>query len=70
MLPKVSTTANAAHEDDCNCDCCCKQTMTVCLTFDMSPLQNLINMFPKINITSGNTCDDDCDDCDDDETGQ
>ena len=79
VLPKIATKTNTvatassvAHEEDCNCDCCCKPTMTVCLTFDMSPLQNLINMFPKINITSGNTCDDgDCEDDDDnDDSGQ
>jgi len=34
---------------------CCQPSTTVCITFDTSILQNLVNMLPKIQITN-NTC--------------
>jgi hypothetical protein len=50
---------------------CCNQTSTtVCLTFDTSFLQSLVNMFPKINITNNSGCSDPNCGCDDDESGQ
>jgi hypothetical protein len=36
----------------CNC---CQPSTTVCITFDTSILQNLVNMLPKVQITN-NTC--------------
>jgi len=44
---------------DCNCGCCEQRSTTVCLTFDTSLLQSLVNMFPKIQVTNNvTTCDD------------
>lgn len=42
-----------------NCNPCCQPSTTVCITFDTSILQNLVNMLPKIQITN-NTC---CNQC-------
>lgn len=36
----------------CNC---CQPSTTVCITFDTSILQNLVNLLPKVQITN-NTC--------------
>src|ERR1700675_3464928 len=33
----------------------CQPSTTVCITFDTSILQNLVNMLPKVQITN-NTC--------------
>ena len=68
LMPTFSSVANT-QDANCNCSNCCRPTTTVCLTFDMSFLQNLINMFPKVNISSGNTCNDNPD-CQDQTTGQ
>jgi len=38
---------------------CCQPSTTVCITFDTSILQNLVNLLPKIQITN-NTC---CNQC-------
>jgi hypothetical protein len=40
----------------CNC---CQPSTTVCITFDTSILQSLVNMLPKVQITN-NTC---CNNC-------
>lgn len=59
MFSPVLNSTNAANQP-CNCGCCQTST-TVCLTFDTTWLQNLVNMFPKVNITNNNTCaDEDC----------
>ncbi len=64
FAPAQATNTNTGN---CNCGCCNQTSTTVCLTFDTSMLQSLVNMFPKINITnSTNTCD--CED--DDESGK
>jgi hypothetical protein len=63
---------NTANTGNCTCGkcTCCNQTSTtVCLTFDTSFLQSLVNMFPKINITNNSGCSDPNCDCDD-ESGQ
>ncbi|MGA2664234.1 MAG: hypothetical protein ABSF83_04755 [Nitrososphaerales archaeon] len=61
--PVLSTMANEpSTSQDCgcgnsNCGCCCnKQTATICFTIDTSFLQNLVNMLPKVNITSQSGC--------------
>ena len=55
-----ANTANNTANGPCNCECCQTST-TVCLTFDTTWLQNLVNMFPKIQITNNNSCvDNDC----------
>jgi len=64
FAPAPVNTANTSHPSNCNCGCCCQTSTTVCLTFDTTLLQSLVNMFPKIRITNNNTCSDpDCD-CD------
>ncbi len=53
-----STTVPKAS-GNCNCGCCEQRSTTVCLTFDTSLLQSLVNMFPKIQVTNNvTTCDD------------
>lgn len=51
-------------QSDCNCgqcQCCNQQETMVCITFNTSALQNLVNLFPKFQITTNtNTC---CDEC-------
>lgn len=56
MLAPVLNTTNANAPGNCNCGCCCQTSTTVCLTFDTTWLQNLVNMFPKVNITNNNSC--------------
>ena len=53
-----STTASKAS-GNCNCGCCEQRSTTVCLTFDTSFLQSLVNMFPKIHVTNNVTTSDD-----------
>ena len=68
LAPSLNTNLNSANAP-CNCGCCQTST-TVCLTFDTTWLQSLVNMFPKIQITNNNTCvDNDCG-CDDEEAGK
>lgn len=66
LAPTLSNNVNRGNEP-CNCGCCCQTSTTVCLTFDTTWLQNLVNMFPKVQITNNNSCvDNDCG-CDDEE---
>jgi hypothetical protein len=76
-LPTLSSlfapaqTMQTASTGTCGCGCCNKTSTTVCLTFDTSLLQSLVNMFPKINITnSTNNCSDPNCDCNEDPAGQ
>jgi hypothetical protein len=66
-----ATNTNNTVNKPCNCGSCCQTSTTVCLTFDTTWLQTLVNSFPKIQITNNNSCvDNDCG-CDDvDETGK
>ena len=61
MLAPVLNTTNANAPAIVTVECCQTST-TVCLTFDTTWLQNLVNMFPKVNITNNNTlhADKDC----------
>jgi len=71
LAPTLNTVnANTTANSPCNCGNCCQTSTTVCLTFDTTWLQNLVNMFPKIQITNNNSCvDNDCG-CDDDVPGK
>jgi len=55
----VNNAPTTKASGDCNCGCCEQRSTTVCLTFDTSLLQSLVNMFPKIQVTNNvTTCDD------------
>lgn len=71
FAPLLNTTNAAGTADEpCDCGCCCRTSTTVCLTFDTTWLQNLVNMFPKVQITNNNTCmPNDCG-CDDETAGK
>jgi hypothetical protein len=70
LAPTLNTNMNQAN-GSCNCGCCCQTSTTVCLTFDTTWLQNLVNMFPKVQITNNNSCvDNDCGCDDEEEPGQ
>jgi hypothetical protein len=70
FVPALNTNTNNANVP-CNCGCCCQTSTTVCLTFDTTWLQNLVNMFPKVQITNNNSCvDSDCGCEDDDVSGK
>jgi len=71
FTPTLNTGTNMNNANaPCDCGCCCQTSTTVCLTFDTTWLQNLVNMFPKVQITNNNSCvDSDCG-CEDDEPGQ
>jgi len=47
--------------EDCQCGCCNQQTTTICVSFNTSALQNLVNLLPKFQIsTSTSRC---CSEC-------
>jgi len=72
FAPALNTTnANTTANNPCHCGSCCQTSTTVCLTFDTTWLQTLVNTFPKIQITNNNSCvDNDCGCEDDDEPGK
>jgi len=73
FTPTLNSLSNNANKTNapCNCGSCCQTSTTVCLTFDTTWLQNLVNIFPKIQVTNNNSCvDNDCEDCDDEAAGK
>jgi hypothetical protein len=76
FAPARTTTTAPNTVSHGQCMCCNQTSTTVCLTFDTTLLQSLVNMIPKINITNSSSsgCSDPNCGCDDDEgqeeTGQ